>query len=60
MSKIKSYQCRFCKRTGNRHDIRKCIMTHIKPDKFHGINKPSNHKAKESVITENMLRYEID
>lgn len=52
---MKIYRCKFCNKVSGRKTIRKCIMTHIKTDKYPGrLNSKESHK--NSNITAAMLR----
>lgn len=51
---MKQYACIFCKVWTDRKSARKCIMTHIRPDKDFRAKKREG-----SNITEKLLREEI-
>ncbi len=47
---MKTFRCKFCQKIGARKSIRKCLMTHIKTDKY-PIRLNARESRKNSNIT---------
>lgn len=50
---IKIFKCKYCNSLGSRHYVRKCILTHIKTDKY-PFRKNNGKCRKESNITQTL------
>ena len=51
---MKIYQCKYCGFTGSRKSVRKCVMKHIKTDKYpYRLNLKESRK--NSIITKGVI-----